>query len=302
MQIKTATQKDGRAARTFLAALGRSLPFRTGVRSQRLRVPAYAPRIAEFGAVILLGAALAKIAAAWLLPLPVSSAPGATAAAGARSAPEPIVNPFRAPIAGTPNLAAASTGVVEAADTDLNLTLYGTWTDSRDASATIGQGEEPQKVYRIGDEVCCGARLEQVFTTHVLINRGGAVEALRLANKLADQTAAPPAATQAATGGGAALADLSALVSLQPTLSPGGAVEFAIAPAGDPEIFASLGLLENDVIVSVNGVAAPPTADKIPEFFNTLRGANAFKVVVRRAGALVTVDFGLPLAVRGQEG
>jgi type II secretion system protein C len=262
---------------------------------------ALGPRLAELAAVVLLAFALAKIVGAWFWPLPVAEAP-AGAVAPQSATPVAIQNPFGAPLASAGPANASDDAVVEAVNTDLNLTLFGTWVDGDAGTATISQADGVQKVYRIGDEICCGARLDKVFATHVLINRGGAIEALRLPNKFEQPSDATgesiaPAAASVTAGPG-----LAEIVSLQPTLSSEGVLEFALTPAGDPELFAALGLQENDVIVSVNGRSAPPTADKIPAFFASLRGDKTFKIIVRRSGQAVAIDIALPLAVRGQEG
>lgn len=290
------------ALRWSPAALGARFSRRAGaIRGARVIPNAIGPRLAEWAAVVILAVALAKIVGAWFWPLPVSEAP-AGAVAPRPAAHVAIENPFGAPLAAAGATNTSDSAAVEAVDTALNLTLFGTWVDGDAGTATIGETDGVQKVYRIGDEICCGAKLEKVFATHVLINRGGAIEALRLPNKFeppadaADPSPAPAAATASA---GAGLADI---VSLQPSLSPQGVLEFAVTPAGDPELFASLGLQENDVIVSVNGRSAPPTADKIPAFFASLRGDTTFKVIVRRGGQTVSIEIALPLAVRGQEG
>lgn len=267
-------------------------------------MPALPRRVVELAAVLLIGVSLARIFGAVVFPLPVSTAPPIAPP----SAPQKqvvIVNPFGEPLIDALEAGAdAGDSTVNAADTSLNLTLYGTWVDSQNASALIGQDDSPQKVYRIGDEICCGARLEKVFATHVLINRDGVFEALRLANKYgqsgdAAQGGAPPAVeVEGSQVGG----DLSSILSVQPTVSPSGALEFAVSPAGDPERFAELGLQEGDVIVSINGRAAPTTAEAVPAYLESLRGASEFSVVLRRSGSTVEVDFTLSIAARGQEG
>lgn len=272
--------------------------------SRRGRVPSWAPRAAEFAAVIVLGIGLAKIAGAWFYPLPVSNMPIA-AAAPAPMPPVVVVSPFRKPLIEASNAVEASPDVIDAADTSLNLTLYGTWVDRENASATIGQGDggqagSGQKVYAIGDEICCGAKLDKVFATHVLINRGGAIEALRLANKFEGAGAAE--SSPALEAAPAPAADFSTVVAIVPTQAPNGKLEITISPAGDPERFASYGLQEGDVIVSVNGQAAPDSGERIQSFLQSLRGASSYQVVVRRSGSNVTIDFAPPLAARGQEG
>lgn len=285
---------------TALRSVGAAFSgIQSGSGSRRRKAPVWAPRAFEVAAVVVMGIALARIVGAWLYPLPVSDAPAAAVAPAARDGPVVIANPFRKPLSGGTGQAAQATGdAIEAADTSLNLTLYGTWAEDDNASATIGQPNGPQKVYRIGEEICCGARLEKVFTTHVLINRGGAIEALRLPNKSEQPGAGETAPILQAQG----VADFSSLVTLQPTISPSGKLEISVAPAGDPETFVALGLQENDVVVSVNGQNAPQSADKIADFLASIRGAASYKVVVRRGGALVTVDVALPLAARSQEG
>lgn len=287
-------------ARVAIESMGRRVAVASSdAASRRGRIPSWAPRLAEFAAVIVLGVGLAKIVGAWFYPLPVSNMPVA-ASAPAPMSPVVVVNPFRKPLIEASNAVDASSDVIDAADTSLNLTLYGTWVDRENASATIGQGDGGQKVYAIGDEICCGAKLDKVFATHVLINRGGAIEALRLANKFEGAAASEPSPALAASP--APVADFSTVVAIVPTQAPNGKLEITISPAGDPERFASYGLQEGDVIVSVNGQAAPDSGEKIQSFLQSLRGASSYRVVVRRSGSNVTIDFAPPLAARGQEG
>lgn len=269
----------------------------------RLRLPtarqaggvgAAGARLVELAAVIVAALAAAKLIGSIVWPLPQASiAPPRTAPA---AAPIVIANPFGDSIA-----AAAPTQVTETAvETSLNLTLFGTWVERNGGTATIGTPEGKQKVFSIGQEICCGARLERVFADYVLIDRNGAAETLRLANKTGDGAPAALAASAPVAQSDSGALGFSGLIAIRPAQTADGKLQLLVAAARDVSALGEIGLAENDVIVSINGRDAPSSALEIPAFLESLRGVSQFEMVVRRNGVNRPLSFALPQS--GQEG
>lgn len=257
----------------------------------------FARRGLELGAVLAAAVATGKIIGTVVWPLPA-----APVRIIASATPRPvIVNPFGAPLA--PEKTATGDAPVAAEETQLNLTLYGTWVDPVDqklSAAIIGTPDGKQKAYHIGEAICCGATLQNVYAREARILRDGAVEALRLPNTAPNAAGAENTGAQltadappTVSAGNITETDLARLVTLSPSIAPDGRLEFILRPAGDAAAFAALGLRENDVVVSVNGKAAPGSAAELSVFLGALKNVSKFTVTVRRNGAEVPVTFSL---------
>lgn len=277
----------------FGNAIGRSV--QTG---RKTPVSPIAPRVAEIVCAAAAAAAAASIVGSLIWPLPSPRVEAPRAAAG--TATTATANPFGAPLAAPAAAAPALGDAADAADTALNLTLFGTWVEpGGGATATIGGAEGKQKVYRIGDPVCCGATLERVFPAHVLISRNGVVEALRLANKTPEANTPQPSPA----GASATIADFSSLVALRPSVDAAGRVTLTVTAGGQGQQgLSQVGLRENDVIISVNGRPAPETMTEVPLFLESMRGGTSYNVVVRRDGAAVPISFSISASGARQEG
>lgn len=231
---------------------------------------------------------------------PVVAAPTAV-----RTAAAP--DPFRTVAPAAPVEALAATE--EAADTSLDLKLYGTWVDENGGSAIIGLPGGQQNTFFVDDAICCGATLAEVHPHRVIIARGGVRESLRLPDKqavapgpqnaqarAAARAAATPVQPQARSpvseqGDGG---DLASLVRVSPSAGPEGAIRMVIFPAnGRDAEFTSLGLASGDVIVSINGQVPPTNAADIGRYVQVLQGATQAQVIVERDGVQTPIEISL---------
>lgn len=74
---------------------------------------------------------------------------------------------------------------VSAPETQLNLKLYGVFSDkdSKSGSAIVGTGNGKQKLYVVGDKITTGVWLAEVRADHILLKRGSGFEALKFPKK-----------------------------------------------------------------------------------------------------------------------
>jgi general secretion pathway protein C len=198
-------------------------------------------------------------------------------------------NPFRSTAVGAGVVVPAATA--EAPETALDLRLHGTWLDAAGkGSAVIQIPGGQQKAFSIGDEVCCGATLAEVYADRVVISRGGAREALRLADKgdfsrAAASAAAPPAPT-AAQG----VSATQEMISVQAVSTADGAYRLQLFPGADPGLFGRSGLQAGDILVSVNGVAVPGDASAATALLGGLRKNGPVSLIVERSGQPMVVN------------
>ena len=259
-----------------------------------------APRIAEAALVVVAAVLLARLALSLFAPLPVPETPATPAPPRAEAAVAPEMNPF-APLE-TEAVALAAAPV--AAETTLDLTLHGTWIDGGEGTAIIRTPDQMQKIYRVGDPICCGATLTGVYPGQVIISRVGVQESLRLpgmegapdpgpAPAPAPVDAPPPSAegVDGAYSGGAV--PLNQIVRFQPVERPDG-VRFALLPAGDPAAFAALGLQEGDILLSINGAPAPSAFEGLAAAVVGLAGFDRITVGVERNGTPQNINIQLP--------
>jgi general secretion pathway protein C len=212
-------------------------------------------------------------------PPPAATAQDATA--------EPI-NPFRSTaLAAAP--AEAATPV--AAETNLALQLHGTWVDEEGGSAIIQLPEGPQKAFRVGDDICCGAQLVEVYPDQVIISRAGARESLRLPNRLdAPTPAPPPAATPSGAQQGAAqpAPNFTQIARIDPIDLPAGGVGYRLFPGDNPQAFLAAGLQAGDVILAINDQPPPSDPAEIVQLLDA-PGSTA-SLVVERDGEEVALE------------
>lgn len=255
----------------------------------------WAPRVAEFALVLALAFVSAQIFGALIWPLPAPQNPAAPTPA-ATLEPADIANPFEARFAAA--LAAESTEVVTAVDTSLDVTLHGVWFDEDGGSAVIRIPGGVQKRFRVGEEICCGATLARVFAAHVLIDRGGAQEILRLPGRIGQAPTELRQATSAPLQ--TSPADVSAAVerfleaaSILPRAATNGDFEFVIVGENDGLGLSAFGVQQGDIIVSVNGKPAPKSIEQAEPFVASFRSGSELKLVVRRNGVETPVDVNL---------
>lgn len=287
----------GRAA-IFARARGaarRFLPSLTPPRAPspgRSKVQLYVA-IVEATLAILTGLCAAK--AFWALFAPLPLAPSVEiAAAGPVVAPSgAAINPFRPIVSDA--APAASAPVETAVETSLNLALFGSWADKNGGgTAIISVNGEAQKVFAIGEEVCCGATLSAVYPDRVLISRGGARETLRLPNKI-DRAGGGPVLSgqQTTTPGAVSGPSLGGIVNLNVVPQEDGTLVVTLSPGADAARFQSFGLREGDILRSFNGEALPHDPVAARSLLSRPLRTSTFSLMIERDGATLPLEINL---------
>lgn len=193
--------------------------------------------------------------------------------------------------------------VQSAPATRLSLRLKGVVAAGADGYAIIADSQGSDEVYRVGDELPGGARVESIEPRRVLISRDGRTEALELdeaggSAALASSSRSQPVAQpvqlpgirgfesaegvsiaslpDAATTGGINVQELAGAISVMPVSSGG----FRVRPGRNATLFATLGLQVNDIVLAVNGQPL--------ESEEAVRGL--FADVLRRGEVSITVN------------
>lgn len=183
------------------------------------------------------------------------------------------------------------------AETRLNLSLKGTIaaTEGEGSMAIIAAQGRDEMVYAISDTVLPGTTLHAVYPDRVILNRGGALEALKLPKEFPEGgptnvRRSVPAATEAAdptrsiqqvvTQNVTKLADV---IRPTPYFVGGEQQGYRVYPGRDRKQFAALGLRPGDLIKSVNG-ASLSDPQQAMEIFQNLGSADQVTVTVERNG------------------
>lgn len=185
------------------------------------------------------------------------------------------------------------------AETRLNLSLKGTIAaNGGDSSLAIiaAQGQDG-KVYAVSDTVIQGTTLHAVYPDRVILNTGGALEALKLPKEFPEgaqaqvrrsvpttsEAPAPdptPSIQQVVTENVTKLADV---IRPTPYFVGGEQQGYRVYPGRDRKQFAALGLRPGDLIKSVNG-ASLTDPQQAMEIFQSLGEAEQVTVTVERNG------------------
>ncbi len=169
--------------------------------------------------------------------------------------------------------------------------------DPARGQAIIGPNATAAKLYAVGDAIQGGARLHEVYSDHVILERNGALEALRLPRNLPSQAPLPvstPAlpARSASVGGNSSL--LAGLVRVQPVFNQGKLSGYRIFPGGGKggSVFTQLGLKPGDLITAVNGTALDD-AGRAMEVLQTLSSSGSATITVSRNGQSQEVNLNM---------
>lgn len=263
--------------------------------------------------------------ATWLLALAlgVQAAMIVTSLAGADRAPSPGVMAAASRVQHTPMDIAAITnthlfGVAPAAaagnganapQTNMPLVLTGVIAanDPRDGLAILGPSVAATKVYAVGDNIAGGAQLHAVYSDHVLLDRGGIIEALALPRQLAGSAPAP--SVSAAPVQAPLMQRMRELVSRdpgiigdimrpEPVFAGGKQQGFRVYPGRDREAFVRLGLRPGDLVTAIDGTPLDDPA-RGEQILSTLGTSSEAHVTVLRNGQ--QQDLTLDLAAVEQE-
>jgi general secretion pathway protein C len=185
----------------------------------------------------------------------------------------------------------------DVAETQLNLSLKGTIAanDPARARAIIASAGRDEKVYAINDTVAPGTRLHAVYPDRVILNRNGALEALKLPKEFEQSAATPvrrsvptvereadpnPSIQEVLTENVTKLADV---IRPTPYFVGGQQQGYRVYPGRNRKQFAALGLRPGDLIKDVNG-ASLTDPQQAMEIFQTLGDADQVTVTVERNG------------------
>ncbi len=258
---------------------------------------------------VLIGLVLAwqSVQLVWLLAVgpEVESAP---------MPPVPRVQPaasgregFRWDLFGETRSAPAVARPVQAARS--NLRLRGLMSGGEDAFAIIADDGGTEAVYRSGDELPDGSRLESIEAMRVIITRNGEREALEMERGLRSpgvarvsaprqsqpnqpvlpgirgMSAVPTGVSAAALQqSGSSAAGLADQISVLPVAGGG----FRVRPGRDATLFAELGLQVNDVVTAVNGQTLASEADARALFADVMRRGEV-AITIQRQGREMTL-------------
>jgi len=194
----------------------------------------------------------------------------------------------------------------DAPQSTANLVLAGTIAtqDPKHGVAIISDGG-PSKVYAIGDRVG-GASLYSVYLDHVILDRGGTLETLKLPVL---RLAGGPAIVRRQIGGNpntaANLENVRRLVQEDPALlnevlravpsldSKANKLRgFRVYPGRNRSAFTSLGLRPGDLVTAINGTPLDDPQHG-QEIFNTLETASSAAVTIERGGQTMQVSMNI---------
>jgi len=193
-----------------------------------------------------------------------------------------------------------------APQTTANLVLAGTIAtqDPQHGVAIISDGG-PSKVYSIGDNVG-GASLHSVYLDHVILDRGGALETLKL-RRLQLAVAAPGARRPigADPNTAANLENVRRIVQQDPGIlneimrtvasydnKAGKLRGFRVYPGRNRSAFNGLGLRPGDLVTAINGTSLDDP-QRGQEIFNTIQSSASATVTIERGGQSIDLSMNI---------
>jgi len=184
------------------------------------------------------------------------------------------------------------------AETRLNLSLKGTVaSEDQDSSvAIIADAGNNEKVYMIRDTVTPGATLHAIYADRVVLNRGGALEVLKLPKDFPQSSAQIRRDTTSVSRAIAPSDDqsiqnivtqnatqLADVIRPTPYYVSGQMQGYRVYPGRDRKQFAALGLRPGDLIKDIDG-AALTNPQQATEIFQGLGDKEQVSVTVERNG------------------
>jgi general secretion pathway protein C len=267
------------------------------------------PRVATWLLALALGVQAAIIVTD-LAGADRAPSPGVIAAASrAHAAPVDIAAITNTHLFGIAPAVGGDGNGANAPQTNMPLVLTGVIAanDPRDGLAILGPSVAATRVYAVGDNIPGGARLHAVLSDHVLLDRGGVIEALALPRQLAGN--APPPNMSAAPIEPPVVQRMRELVSRdpgiigdimrpEPVFAGGKQQGFRVYPGRDREAFIRLGLRPGDLVTAIDGTPLDDPA-RGEQILSTLGTSSEAHVTVLRNGR--QQDLTLDLAAVEQE-
>ena len=170
---------------------------------------------------------------------------------------------------GEPAMSAGAP-ITDAPETKLDLKLIGVFATGDSSSlAIIASGRRPESLYAIGDALPGGAILRAVYADRVILERNGALEALRLPQESLGGMVSNEARSAGATDTGGDLAaqlqqyrreamrnpaQMAEYIEAQPVQQGGSFLGYRLILKKDLPAFDQLGFRPGDIVTEVNGV------------------------------------------------
>lgn len=253
-------------------------------------------RLVELGLVVMLGLVAAHLV--WLMIAPASRlpAPAEDTLIAANTAPKPAekldlgiltrFDPFNRSLASP---VAESTEA--APETSLDLKLFGVRLsdDPAHSSAIIQTGGKDQAVYRSGDEILSGVRLDRVYDNRVSLSRAGVIETLSLDDGSGPILGGNTPAKAAPAGPAIAASDLKSVlrqVRLVPRRDGQRITGWQIDTDGSAAGAAALksyGLEPGDILASLNGETLG-SAEDLTDALSEIDRTGSIRLEIERAG------------------
>lgn len=206
----------------------------------------------------------------------------------------------------------AVTRQTKAPVTKLNLTLKGVLAavPMELASAIIAQGKSGKEdIYSVGDKMSGGVLVKEIHPEHVVLERNGRQEILKLQKisgvslNSANKAAYNRPARSAARGAAETLTSIRTDILKNPTSfadyalpvivkENGKQVGYRLKPQDKGGLLSELGLQETDVITQINGVKLDKPQNGISAL-RKLSTAKSINIVVKRNGAEVPLNITL---------
>jgi len=198
----------------------------------------------------------------------------------------------------------ATASGVDAPVTTMNLKLAFVIaaTDPKNGMAALGSSDSDVNVYKVGDEVPGGARLNAVYVDRVLLDRGGSIEALLLPMQPGGSAVAPPPMPMGINPSASAQRVqqaiqnnpglLNQVIQRQAVFADGRLRGMRVNPGSNAQAFARLGLKPNDLVTAINGTPLDDQA-RSNEIFGTLSSSAEAHVTVVRNGREMELNLNL---------
>ncbi|PCJ86112.1 MAG: type II secretion system protein GspC [Thiotrichaceae bacterium] len=211
--------------------------------------------------------------------------------------------------------AAVSQKPTKAPVTKLNLTLKGVLaaTPAELGSAIIAKGKSGKEdIYSVGDKIQAGVEVEAIHPDHVVLNRNGRSEILKLqkVSGLSNFGASTDSSRSLSSRGlrasspGAALKEIRSDILKNPTSfgeyalpvvvrEKGRQIGYRLQPQKKGGLLAELGIQSSDVIIEINGVKLNKPQNGISAL-RKLSTAKNLSLVLKRNGAEIPLNISLP--------
>lgn len=209
---------------------------------------------------------------------------------------------------------AAQTNTPDLPQSNLPLVLVGIIAadDPEAGLAILGENAAAAKVYAVGDNVPGGAKLHQVLSDRVLIDRGGGrLEVLMLPRQLQASSAPPPSTSMLQTETPIVdrmrklIADdpglMADIMRPQPVFAQGKQKGYRVYPGRNRQAFSRLGLRPGDLVMSINGTPLDDPA-RGQEVFRTLGSSSEAHITVMRSGQQQDLTLNIAQVAQEAEG